>query len=316
MTATGATPVTDVVTPRLLLRLPRASDAPLLADIAEDWEVAEQIASLPHPFTLTDAKAWIAMAHSAVAGGARFLVINLCDGGAPVGVIGLVPNERHYQVGYWIGRRYWGQGYATEAVTAATQHAFEALGARRVRAGVFAENLASSRVLAKAGYVCLGEAVRFVEGLGGERRILRHVRGVGDVMPDRPVVLVAAAALINSSGRVLLARRPEGKDMANLWEFPGGKVEAGEVTEAALARELAEELGIDVDVELLSEFAYASHAYADFHLVMPLFLCRAWQGTPRARASQELTWASPSQLSKYDMPPADVPLVAALAEAL
>lgn len=126
------------------------------------------------------------------------------------------------------------------------------------------------------------------------------------------IVLVSAAALVDAQGRVLIARRPEGKPMAGLWEFPGGKVGADETPEAALTRELEEEIGILTRAEKMTPVAFASHAYADFHLLMPLFLCREWKGTPQAREHSELRWASPEELTGYPMPEADVPLVAAL----
>ena len=133
-------------------------------------------------------------------------------------------------------------------------------------------------------------------------------------LPDgsRPVLLVAAAALIDSDGRVLLARRPEGKSMAGLWEFPGGKVKPGEVPEQALIRELKEELDIDTRGSCLAPIGFASHGYADFHLLMPLFACRVWRGIPNPREGQELTWVRPVRLGDYPMPPADEPLVAIL----
>lgn len=126
------------------------------------------------------------------------------------------------------------------------------------------------------------------------------------------IVLVSAVALIDSDGRVLLAQRPEGKSMAGLWEFPGGKVEAGESPEAALIRELKEELGIDTWQSCLAPLTFASHAYPEFHLLMPLFACRKWQGIAAPREGQTLAWVRPSNLRDYPMPPADVPLVAVL----
>ena len=130
------------------------------------------------------------------------------------------------------------------------------------------------------------------------------------------VVLVAAVALVDRDGRVLLAQRPEGKEMAGLWEFPGGKVEPGETPEAALIRELDEELGIGTWESCLAPIAFASHAYDDFHLLMPVFACRKWEGTPRGREGQRLAWARPSEMRDYPMPAADMPLVAALRDAL
>ena len=123
------------------------------------------------------------------------------------------------------------------------------------------------------------------------------------------LVLVSAVALIDADGRVLLAQRPEGKSMAGLWEFPGGKVEQGETPEAALIRELHDELGICTWASCLAPLTFASHAYADFHLLMPLFACRKWEGTPQSREGQALKWVRPSDLRNYPMPAADIPLI-------
>ena len=122
-------------------------------------------------------------------------------------------------------------------------------------------------------------------------------------------VLVSAVALIDVDGRVLLAQRPEGKSMAGLWEFPGGKVEPGETPEAALIRELQEELGIDTWASCLAPLTFASHSYADFHLLMPLFACRKWDRIPSSRENQKLAWVKPADLRSYPMPAADVPLI-------
>ena len=136
--------------------------------------------------------------------------------------------------------------------------------------------------------------------------------------PDsaRPVVLVSAVALIDADGRVLLARRPAGKSMAGLWEFPGGKIEAGETPEAALIRELDEELGIDTAESCLAPLSFASHSYDDFHLLMLVYVCRKWKGTPRQLEGNELSWVRPARLRDYDMPPADLPLIPVLQDLL
>ena len=123
------------------------------------------------------------------------------------------------------------------------------------------------------------------------------------------IVLVSAVALIDVDGRVLLAQRPAGKSLAGLWEFPGGKVEAGETPEAALIRELQEEIGIETWHSCLAPLAFASHSYPDFHLLMPLFACRKWGGIVTPREGQELAWVRPERLRDYPMPPADEPLI-------
>lgn len=140
-----------------------------------------------------------------------------------------------------------------------------------------------------------------------------------DERPARPglaLQLVAAVALIDVDGRVLLARRPQGKSMAGLWEFPGGKLAAGETPEEALIRELKEELDIDVTRSCLAPIAFASHAYQDFHLLMPLFACRVWRGMARPIEGQELKWVFPVKMTALSMPPADQPLVALLRDLL
>lgn len=125
----------------------------------------------------------------------------------------------------------------------------------------------------------------------------------------RKILLVAACALVDSDGRVLLAQRPEGKSLAGLWEFPGGKVEAGETPEETLIRELDEELGIKTKVACLAPLTFASHSYDDFHLLMPLFICRRWKGIAQPREGQRLAWVRAKDLRSYEMPPADVPLI-------
>ncbi len=133
---------------------------------------------------------------------------------------------------------------------------------------------------------------------------------------EAETVLVVAVALVDIDGRVLIAKRPEGKPLAGLWEFPGGKVQDGELPETALVRELQEELGIDITESCLAPLTFASHVYDDFHLLMPLYGCRVWQGVIKAREGQELKWVRPVRLGDYDMPPADAPLIAMLRDLL
>lgn len=134
--------------------------------------------------------------------------------------------------------------------------------------------------------------------------------------PDLPIVLVSAAALVDPDGRVLIAQRPEGKSMAGLWEFPGGKVKDGETPEFALMRELEEELGIETRPTCFYPIAFASHSYEDFYLLMPLFVCRMWRNVPRAHEHAAVKWVRANDLGDYEMPAADVPLVAQLRDYL
>jgi 8-oxo-dGTP diphosphatase len=135
---------------------------------------------------------------------------------------------------------------------------------------------------------------------------------ISDDLPPLPylkTILVSAVLLIDSDNRILIAQRPEGKAMAGLWEFPGGKVDEGETPEYALIRELNEELGIMTGVDCLQPLLFASHSYDDFHLLMPVFACRTWKGTPQAREGQNLKWVHKSELKDYPMPAADIPLI-------
>lgn len=130
--------------------------------------------------------------------------------------------------------------------------------------------------------------------------------------PPLPIIHVAAAALVDTDGRVLLAERPAGRSMAGLWEFPGGKIETGETPEQALIRELQEELGIETHASCLAPIGFASHRYDDFHLLMMVFACRQWRGNPVAKEAQRFAWAFPHEMFGYPMPTADVPLIGML----
>ncbi len=131
-----------------------------------------------------------------------------------------------------------------------------------------------------------------------------------------PLLLVSAGALIDADGRILMAQRPEGKSMAGLWEFPGGKVQEGESPEFALCRELEEELGLDLRETCLTPIAFASHAYDEFHLLMPLYACRMWNGDPHPREGQKIKWVKPDELYDLPMPEADIPLISQLIDRL
>lgn len=133
---------------------------------------------------------------------------------------------------------------------------------------------------------------------------------------SKPLLLVAACALVDADGRVLLAQRPEGKTLAGLWEFPGGKIEAGETPEETLIRELAEELGIEVKSACLAPLTFASHSYDTMHLLMPLYVCRRWEGIARPIEGQTLAWVAPKRMRDYPMPPADEPLIPMLVDLL
>jgi len=331
---TGFAPIE---TERLRLRPFRAGDADTVRRLAGEWEVARSLANVPYPYGPDDAAEWISHTRRGLTAGSEVtLAITRRDDGALVGAVGLrlSLHGRSAELGYWIGRPYWGRGLATEAAAAALRHGFAELDLRRVTATTLSHNKASVRVLEKLGLRFERQGHRDFRSRGGVRpvavyAVTRDRHAVGDPPPDQPeaappeaapaslpVVLVAAAVLLDADNRVLLCRRPPGKPMAGLWEFPGGKVGAGETPEAALIRELQEELGIDTSASCLAPFTFASHRYDDFHLLMPLFVCRVWDGTATPHEGQKLAWVRPQRLADYAMPPADASLVAMLRDLL
>ena len=303
-------------TPRLTLRPLRAADAPALHRLVNDWEVAKTLARVPFPYP-------------------RDLAITGEEAGAEmlIGCVGLTREGGEAELGYWVGRRFWGHGVATEAAGRLARWGLANLDIARLRASALLDNDRSAAVLRHIGFRAVGEGTQEFLSRGGRMPVRLFTAGREDLVPEAPAVprpvavtapeagalpilLVAACALVDADGRVLLARRPEGKPLAGLWEFPGGKVHPGETPEAALIRELKEELDIDVAESCLAPFTFASHAYEAFHLLMPLYLCRRWQGTVRATEGQALAWVRPPRLADYPMPPADRPLVAMLRDFL
>ena len=329
---------TDLATDRLTLRPWRPSDVPSLHRLLSDWEVIRTLARVPFPYSLQDAETWVSSSRDRMqAGEAYNLAITGLDGEQEilVGGIGLriTAESRSAELGYWVGRAYWGHGVASEAAGRLARWALANLAIDHVSATVFTDNPASLSVMRRIGFRHVGEGMEMAVATGKERRVLRFEINRTDLFGDhgaakaasgdkpatadaKKIVLVAAVALIDADTRVLLAQRPEGKSMAGLWEFPGGKVEPGETPEAALIRELREELGIDVSEACLAPFTFASHAYEKFHLLMPLFLCRRWRGLVTAKEGQRLAWVPPGRLSEYKMPEADIPLVPLLRDFL
>ena len=303
-------------TARLRLRRMRPEDAPEIARLLDDWEVARHTSNIPFPYERSVADDFIAKVGVEMAEG-RALVFAVEERltGKLAGCVGASLTGHIAEIGYWIGREFWGKGYATEAVRRCLRALFQNFGLGTVWGAVLPENPASRRVMEKAGL--LFERTQRMDMPVRNRCTELEVFIVSreqwlEQRAARPMLLVAAVALIDLDGRVLIAQRPVGKSMAGFWEFPGGKLDAGETPEEALVRELQEELGIDVGASCLSPLAFASHDYDSFHLLMPLFACRQWQGTPVAREGQTLAWVRAPRLGDYPMPPADIPLVAIL----
>jgi 8-oxo-dGTP diphosphatase len=322
-----------LATERLILRPLMSEDAEAMHRLVNDWEVTRNLATVPFPYPRELADEWIlSTRHQLAEGRAYTLAITGREDEHEV-LVGTVrlevdAKERCGRLGYWVGRRFWGHGVATEAAGRVASWALANLNLECLEAVVVTDNPASAAVLRRIGFRRIADGTRTFLARGGEHQVWRFEATRDDIFGHaeaalvsvepgtKPLLLVAACALIDADGRVLLARRPEGKTMAGLWEFPGGKLAPGETPEAALIRELKEELGIDVSSACLAPFAFASHEYERFHLLMPLYLCRRWKGLPKPRENQTLAWVRPQKLADYPMPPADKPLIPLLRDFL
>ncbi len=311
-------------TERLRLRLLEQADAADFHRLINDWDICRKLPEAPFPYPDDLAARWIETAVADwAAGKARHFAVTLLTDGRMIGCAGLrlARDGESAELGYWIGRRHWRQGYGLEAARRLTAWGLAELRIRSVTATVAEDNEGSIAILQRAGFVQTGRGKQAFQCRAEARLPVLHFAAMRE-MPARTaetrreVVLVAACALLDADGRVLLARRPEGKSMAGLWEFPGGKMNPGETPEAALARELKEELGITVREQDLGPFTFASHGYEGFHLLMPLYLCTRWQGKPRPKEGQALAWVARDRLAEYPMPAADRPLIPMLRDFL
>jgi 8-oxo-dGTP diphosphatase len=325
----GGTGFTPLRTERLTLRPFTPADAEGLHRLINDFDVARMLELVRFPYQREAAETWIASTiRDLGTGDACHLAITGQEGTREVlvGAVGITIDRRARvgRLGYWVGRKYWGHGVATEAAARLSSWSFANLEIDRITASVATDNPASAAVLRRIGFRASGEGTQHFASRSADIPIwlFEVTRDVGGVATEtvepgsKPLLLVAACALVDVDGRVLLARRPEGKKMAGLWEFPGGKLNPGETPEQALIRELKEELDIDVTAACLAPFGFASHAYEGFHLLMPLFLCRRWKGIPTPRENQTLAWVRAARLGDYEMPPADKPLIPLLRDFL
>ncbi|MFT8675568.1 MAG: 8-oxo-dGTP diphosphatase MutT [Acetobacter sp.] len=319
--------------PPYRLRPLHPDDTTAMHHLVNDWEVVRMLSRPPFPYPRDLAEDWIATTQAMQARGEGYHFAITGPDGAFVGCVGLrveTPPQgggRIGQLGYWVGRPYWGRGIASLAAARVVRWALAHLDIAGLRATAAQDNAASIKVLERIGFRHVGTDRQSFVARGTELAVsvFEATRADLDRSPASPptqpgaprrLVLVSAAALINQQGQILLARRPEGKSMAGLWEFPGGKLEAGETPEAALVRELHEELGLDMSRACLAPFTFTSHAYADFDLLMPLYICRRWKGEPTPREGQKLAWVPPHALHDYPMPAADLPFIPLLQDLL
>jgi 8-oxo-dGTP diphosphatase len=312
-------------TARLRLRPLAAGDAPAFHRLINDWDICRKLPDAPFPYPAALAVAWIAAAaEDRAAGRAEQFALVEAASGELVGAAGLrlAADGRSADLGYWLGRRFWGQGFGLEAAARLVSWGLAELNVFSITATVAEDNAASEAILHRAGFVKSGQGVQAFQCRQDAKlpvtyfAITRDTPAKAAAGGEAKTLVVVACALIDARSRILLARRPEGKRLAGLWEFPGGKMDAGETPEVALARELHEELGIIVSPRDFAPFTFASHAAEEFHLLMPVFLCRRWVGTPVAREGQALAWVEPARLVEYPMPPADRPLIPMLRDFL
>jgi 8-oxo-dGTP diphosphatase len=311
-------------TERLKLRPLEASDAADFHRLINDWDICRKLPDAPFPYPRELADQWIAAAGADRASGqAHQFAIALQSNGKIIGSAGLRVSRdgKTAELGYWIGRKFWRQGYGLEAAARLCAWGLAELRISSVTATVAEDNDASLSVLRRAGFAQTGKGKQAFQCRAGAKLPVLHFAAFREAGKQentalRETLLVVAAALIDPDGRILLARRPEGKKMAGLWEFPGGKINPNETPEAALVRELREELGIGVDEKNLAPFVFASHPYENFHLLMPVFLCKRWHGKPQPKEGQALAWVEPARLVEYPMPAADRPLIPLLRDFL
>ena len=299
--------------------------------------IAQQWVDTAHPFTDSD---FDQLVQNYSAANDDLHLWSVCAKNKPGSILGRVSlrldDQGHWNLGYYLLPEHWGKGLMTEAVNAAVEFAFDVLDLAQIWSGAFFNNSRSLQLLERTGFQRHQAADRLLTpsapASATPKTVSMFSMSADDFRHHRmragchsfttiqhrplPIITVAAAALVNASGEILVAQRPAGKSMAGLWEFPGGKLEPGETPEAALIRELSEELGIDTDHSCLSPVAFASHSYPKFHLMMPVFAIRQWRGEITGREGQAVQWIAPRQLWDLPMPPADEPIIPLLIDLL
>lgn len=316
------------------LRSVQKEDADSIHALINDWNVARMLSNSPFPYPKDQLNKWIDVITKQISKGEAYHFSIIDEASADkklVGCIGLRIDKanRCAKIGYWIGQKFWKQGIAKKALQRISSWALATLDIDYLYATSAKDNTASIKVLSNCGYHQYGTGKEKFIARGIEEPVIHFALQREDICKQnanttpvsnnssKPILLVVAAALIDVEGRLLLAKRPEGKAMAGLWEFPGGKVEPGESPEAALIRELKEELGIDVSRSCLAPFTFISYSYEEFHLMMPLYVCHRWQNTPEPKEGQQaLAWVKAQDLDKYLVMEADRPMIPFLKDLL
>jgi 8-oxo-dGTP diphosphatase len=300
-------PFLPIATERLTLRPLRAEDAELIPPLLNDKDIAERLKRVPYPYALKDAETFIAFAQRSMAEGKCVIlaIVRRSD----QHFMGVVGSEG--ELGFWLGKPYWGQGYGTEAMGALVHFCFHVLKQNELKASVLKDNLASRGVCKKLGFREVGTKKVSSKAFEGTRESVCYAFSFHDFITryhalKRPIVWVVAAVLINDRGEMLISERPQGKALPGVWELPGGKMEPGETPEISLIRELQEELGIQVREEDLEPLTFASYRYDTFHMILPLYLCHKWQGTPHGAEGQNLRWVTYADLATTPLPAADI----------
>jgi len=307
-----------IASEHLTLRPFCSGDIGPLTALANNLNVSQNLVRLPYPYTLSDGEFFARYASESLASWTSIhLAIVERKTNELLGGIGWEEGE----LGFWLGEAHWQKGYGGESMGSFVHYCFEVLGLPLLKSAALMTNVASLRIFEKLGFSVVGEEMRVSKATGEEKPVflmeLSREKYVKEYTARKlPVVWVVAGALLDGDGRLLMAERPKGKPMEGVWELPGGKIEGGESPEAALVRELDEELGIQVWEGDLKPLTFASYRYGQFHLVMPIYVCHTWQGELRGREGQRLKWVTGSDLGGLVTPPADIPLLYTLMEGL
>lgn len=300
-------PFLPIAMERLTLRPLQEEDAEIMTRLLNNKKISRSLLRVPYPYSLKHAQEFMSFAQRVMKEG-EFVILAVIRR-SDQQFMGVISLEK--ELGYWLGEPYWGQGYGTEAMHAFVYFCFHVLKQKELISSAFVENTASRRIFEKLGFKKTGSREVSLKHWPGTRENIVYVLSRHDFITqyhamERPLKWVVAVVLINERGEMLISQRPEGKALPGVWELPGGKMEAGETPEISLIRELQEELDIQVYEEDLEPLTFASYRYDTFHMIMPIYLCQKWEGTPHGAEGQTLAWVTYKDLASTPLPPADI----------